>query len=1166
MTRLAAQEKMQYYPTPQPVATEVARRLVLPETGDGIIRLLDPCAGDGKPLQLMGDYLKARDLKEQFEIETWGVELHPGRAREAAERLDNVVQAPFQSVNWKPRHGLATVLFLNPPYDTSDHSEYRRQETYFLKKATQALVKDGILIYIINPSSADWHTGKLLYENYFALEFYRFPADLYDRFNQLVVMGRKREKPGAWYSYSDEVYSFQALDGRSYSHHDPPTLYDFSDFTVGRSYRLTTVHSYQAELTRALWTKEEICEALTAPSTPFVPARNDAKVTAVESLRRGHKASAMASGAMGTVPVGDGIMKSRAIPRIEVREYKKSDGTRYREEVTQWDTHVTYITQNGIEEYEGAEVTGFFEKHIAEIANSLNDRMTTMTVENPPTPEELHLLQLLSQDRLRPDGSGESGLYVAQKSSAVAASRALAEHHVAHLVGEMGFGKSTVAAAVIEMDDRYPALISCPPNLIHKWKRELEGVIPGVDAKVALDIHDLQRYIAGYQPGDKLVIISKDSTWPYGSGWEPVFNVRHTLPASDSRKRQQKLRRPFNDALQAYKEAQAELRNAEETERADLRDEAAHLRHKALKKARAYRTCPHCGHALDTEDDYYSTRVSYCPHCDAPLFQWQRDQYGNAKMPFDIYVRDQAAGFFKLFVVDEVHRMKGQATTRGEGFGRMSNVVGDTLTLTGTFFGGVASSIFHLLWRSTPQLIADGWDKSEKTRWIATYGRLKKIYRSQSGSSARNARQWRQQNIKELAGISPTVFKYIFPTMIFRTMADLGVVLPDFNDEIVRLEMTDAQRHDYERIKDWTWDKVQEHGPKAVAMWFQWILSRPNSGFRDETVHFKHTGATLDVSAVIEDESALLPKEQWLVNHCQEEVANGRRVIVYLRQTGTRNIRPRIEKILRAAGINAVQLPDSVGTDKREAWLMKHQPDVLLVNPRRVAVGLDLVMYQDVVFYEIEYSLYVLWQAVRRVWRLGQHRKVKAHYLVYSDTMEEAGLAWIGKKKAAATRMMGDSLAGALVDDSEDNSIVAVLMGAMVSKGLMQEHRDVNSIFTSTAAAMNEQAAEVANRITDSAYYFDDSAPVAQPVVETVLPDEPEMVSADTVETPEIEEDPASELEPTPSFAFSGGTTQQPSLWDSGLWADEEDVDPPEIDLAQAAEQEQLVQASLPGF
>ena len=556
---------------------------------------------------------------------------------------------------------------------------------------------------------------------------------------------------------------------------------------------------------------------------------------------------------------------------------------------------------------------------------------------------------------------------------------------------------------------------------------------------------------------------------------------------------------------------------------------------------------------MDPDDDFYTTRVSYCPHCAAPLFQWERDRYGNAKMPFDIYVRDQAPDVFKLFIVDEVHRMKGQTTTRGEGFGRMSHVVGDTLTLTGTFFGGVASSIYYLLLRSTPQLIADGWDTDAQRRWIATYGRLQKTYRSSSGSSSLNARDWVQQSIKELAGIAPTVFKYIFPTMIFRTMADLGVVLPAFNDEIVRLKMTDEQRSDYRYVKNWTWSLVQEYGSPAVANWFQWILSRPNSAFRDETVRYKKTGQSTEVESVLDaDKSELLPKEAWLVEHCKEELAKGRRVLVYVRQTGTRNIRPRIEKVLRDVGIAAVQLPDSVSTDKREAWLLENKPDVLIVNPRRVAVGLDLVMYQDVVFYEIEYSLAVLWQAVRRVWRLGQHREVNAHYLVYQGTMEEAGLAWIGKKKAAAQRMLGSSLAGALVDDSEDYGLMPALMAAMESGGLLADdapHHE--SLFTDTAHAMNEQAADVAGRITDSEYHVEDEAPV-----ET----QPEPAVIDPVEDADAEsQEPATV--PVPSVALDDAT--QPSFWDLGaLFGDDgEQSEPVPVGAAP-----QPVQAGLPGM
>ena len=43
-----------------------------------------------------------------------------------------------------------------------------------------------------------------------------------------------------------------------------------------------------------------------------------------------------------------------------------------------------------------------------------------------------------------------------------------------------------------------------------------------------------------------------------------------------------------------------------------------------------------------------------------------------------------------------------------------------------------------------------------------------------------------------------------------------------------------------------------------------------------------------------------------------------------------------------------------------------------------------------------------LWQAVRRVWRLGQTKPVKAVFSVYNDTMEARALALIGAKMKAA--------------------------------------------------------------------------------------------------------------------------------------------------------------------
>jgi len=61
--RLAAQMKMGYYPTP-PTVTELIVSMFIGSAG-GPIRIIDPCAGEGTAIKLLGEKLNA---------ETFGIE------------------------------------------------------------------------------------------------------------------------------------------------------------------------------------------------------------------------------------------------------------------------------------------------------------------------------------------------------------------------------------------------------------------------------------------------------------------------------------------------------------------------------------------------------------------------------------------------------------------------------------------------------------------------------------------------------------------------------------------------------------------------------------------------------------------------------------------------------------------------------------------------------------------------------------------------------------------------------------------------------------------------------------------------------------------------------------------------------------------------------------
>jgi len=180
--------------------------------------------------------------------------------------------------------------------------------------------------------------------------------------------------------------------------------------------------------------------------------------------------------------------------------------------------------------------------------------------------------------------------------------------------------------------------------------------------------------------------------------------------------------------------------------------------------------------------------------------------------------------------------------------------------------------------------------------------------------------------------------------------------------------------------------------------------------------------APLVLDAVVGDDE-LLPKEQWLIDYCRAERDAGRKVLVYLRQTGTRDIQPRLVNLLQQAGLRAMSLPHSVAPRKREAWLKKKVKniDVLLTNPKMAETGLDLIDFATVTFYEIEYSLYTMWQAMRRVWRLGQTQAVKVVFAVYEGTLEFQALALMGQKMKAAMQLYGDAVSGAIVEDTGDD-------------------------------------------------------------------------------------------------------------------------------------------------
>jgi hypothetical protein len=179
-------------------------------------------------------------------------------------------------------------------------------------------------------------------------------------------------------------------------------------------------------------------------------------------------------------------------------------------------------------------------------------------------------------------------------------------------------------------------------------------------------------------------------------------------------------------------------------------------------------------------------------------------------------------------------------------------------------------------------------------------------------------------------------------------------------------------------------------------------------------------------------------KDLRLVEICQVEQKQGRRCCVYLSFTGKHDVRPKIQRLLADAGLRGVILPDTVQPIAREDWICKHldEIDVLIVHPKRVMTGLDLIAFPSLIFYQLGYSTHVLRQASARARRPTQTQPCKVYFLYYRDSIQEKALALMGEKEAASQALEGtfdvNALRG-LMNGCENDDIVAALANSLES-------------------------------------------------------------------------------------------------------------------------------------
>ena len=633
----------------------------------------------------------------------------------------------------------------------------------------------------------------------------------------------------------------------------------------------------------------------------------------------------------------------------------------------------------------------------------------------------------------------------AQADAIRGAALSLKAHRGTTVVGEMGTGKTFIGAAAAYMAGFKRILVICPPHLVPKWKREVEMTVPGARAAIVESITDLERLRFSIGTGPLFAVMSREKA-KLSYRWKAAV-------------------------IQRWATSRGRLIRMEET-------------------GETFRVpcCPVCtAQAVDKDgvpltDRILNRRKHVCAACGSPL--WQADNSGPKRYPLSDYVKHHMRGFFDLLVGDEVHEFKSRGSAQGIAAGVLADACGKSLSLTGTLLGGYASTIFHLLYWFSPEIRTE-FGRSDEGRWIKRYGFEEHTIGKPDDESTEDGRYSRRRKyrktVRERPGLVPSALFHIISNTVFLRLSDVASGLPDYEEQVLLSSMDTeedstgysprtAYNTVFEELRKELAEALKKGSKRLLSTYLQSLLAYPDGCTNGETVLDPRTGDVIvQVPPLLQEK--LYPKEKALVDLVAAERMEGRRVLVYVTHTGTRDITGRMDDILTRHGFRvAVMKADAVEPKRREAWVgdrVKKGLDVLICHPRLVQTGLDLIDFPTIIWGEVDYSIYVMRQASRRSWRIGQTRPVKVVYMSYRNTLQADALKLVAKKLQSSLAVEGelpeDGLA-AFGDDGDD------MMMALARKIVSGEDEDEAETMEEVFAQARNTESEAEELLVDDGW------------------------------------------------------------------------------------------------
>lgn len=473
-------------------------------------------------------------------------------------------------------------------------------------------------------------------------------------------------------------------------------------------------------------------------------------------------------------------------------------------------------------------------------------------------------------------------------------------------------------------------------------------------------------------------------------------------------------------------------------------------------------------------------------------------------------------------IVDEVHLAKAKGSARGMAAGNIAALATDgLLALTGTLSGGYASTLFYLFWRFSQQIRAF-FAYDDLARWKQEYGVRQDTWKEDTKPTEDKDKKKKRSNTtvstKEMAGLSPAAYVYLWRNTIFAQLAEIFPNLPEYQDRVnftrlsestattrwrvpqlgsdglpardawgemryqeLDVTMAEAYRYLLRAIEGRTQQLFSSKDTGGLGALTQPLLTWYNQPTEPVLITDTKTGQVLlDIPALRSD--VIYPKEQALAEQIVADAELGLKSLVYVKNVNTPDVPKRLKWVLeqqllasgRKLRVEVLRANTCEPEDREyllESWVNPEgdEPpvDVVICNPELIQMGLDLIAFPRIHVYQMIYSPYVLSQAVRRSLRPGQRNRVIVRYWYYSGTLETGAGALMAKKAVAAAKLSGSDLGEQFMQQAGDMDIGTWLMEQVKSgyKAALIDQDALQAAFDAGTTAQND-----ANRQTYEEY------------------------------------------------------------------------------------------------